>query len=108
MSVEAQVSSRDGPNVSETAVEEELQSCHPVKEYSVGNGGEDRAFRQVFHQQRQVVAEVEICLTRRTFRQSAATDMIHLRLRTVHNLEIVIFNAPAEVYLFHVSEKTVV
>ena len=108
MPVEAQVSPRHCPEVGETAVKQELQSCHPIQQYSVCDGSEYGAIWKVFHQQRQVVSEVEIRLAGRAIWQGAATYVIHLRLRAVHHLVVVVFHSPAEINFLHVGEETVV
>ena len=108
MPVEAAMCSRHCPEIGEAAVEEEFETCYPVEDNAVRNGDENRAFGKVFHQQREVVAEVEICLARRALRQGAASDVIDLRLRAVHHLVVVVFHAPAEVNLLHVGEEAVV
>ena len=65
-------------------------------------------FGQVFHQKREVVAEIQVGLTRRVFLQSAATDMINPRLRTAKYLIASVFQSPAQVDFLHVSEETVI
>ena len=52
----------DHPEVFRAAFEEELERRHPVKKNAEENGAPHTAFGQILHQQREVVAEIQVRL----------------------------------------------
>ena len=96
------------PEILETAFKKEFVGRHPVEEDAIKDGALHTTFGQVFHQQREVVAEVQVGLARRVLRQGAATDVIDPRLRAAIHLVARVFQAPTQVDFLHVSEEAVV
>lgn len=59
-----------------TALEKEFERRHPIEKDAIENDPFYMSFWQVLHQQGQVIAKVQIGLSRRVFRQSASPDVV--------------------------------
>ncbi len=105
---EISVGFQDGVGVVEIESRHEFQPGEGVEQTAAEQSWAQVGLRQVFVEQKQVVAEIQICFAGIRCRKAASAQVVDTALRHGHYSAAVQMYAPAQVDFLHVGEKAAV